>query len=249
MGEQEPTTRDARPSPPGEAPAAAEQPTLADEGPSDGGPRFALPAIAWARTATTSVKIGIVVLVASVVLGGAAFAAASLYSQYGAARNTPNALAWGGLTPRFAGATICASCHAPEAGAQDASIHVGVSCEDCHGPLAAHSASEAAAREPLPGRPESEVCVTCHAAVAGRPAAFPQVDLTRHYVGDECLRCHDPHSVVAVRPPTVSHPLANLPECTTCHSPDGLKKIPTGHEIVRDTICLSCHGRTANSKS
>ena len=187
-------------------------------------------------------------VVASVALGTAAFVAASFYAQYGAVRNTPNAQAWGGLTPRFAGQAICTSCHAPEAGAQDASIHVDVSCEACHGPAAAHSASDAAARATVLARPTSAICATCHAATAGRPAAFPQVDPATHFAGGQCLRCHDPHSIVAVRPPTVSHPLANLPECTTCHAPDGLKKIPTGHEIVGDAICLSCHGPAADGK-
>jgi hypothetical protein len=208
--------------------------------------RFTLPPIAWTRVAVTTVKIGIVVVVTSVALGVSAFAAASFYSEYGAGRNVPNAHAWAGLTPRFAGQAICSSCHAPEAGAQDASIHVNVSCEDCHGPAAAHSSSAAAARAAVLTKPTSGTCATCHLAAAGRPAAFPQIDRAAHYSGEQCLRCHDPHSIVAVRPPTVTHPLANLPECTTCHAPDGLKKVPTGHEVVGDTICLSCHGPAAN---
>lgn len=234
------------PAPDGEQPATGD-----DEQPSNGGPHFVLPSIEWARVARaarTGLRGGIVVIVVSVALGTAASVAASFYGQYGPVKNVPNARAWAGLTPRFAGQMICTSCHAPEAGAQDASIHVDVSCEDCHGPAAAHSSSAAAARAAVLTEPTSGICVTCHGATAGRPATFPQIDPARHYAGGQCLRCHGPHSVVAVRPPTVSHPLANLPECTTCHAPDGLKKIPTGHEIVDDTICLSCHGPAANGK-
>jgi hypothetical protein len=210
--------------------------------------RAALPPIDWARVAVTTVKIGIAVVVTSVALGVGAFATASFYSEYGAVRNVPNAQAWAALTPRFAGGAICASCHASEAGAQDASIHVNVSCEACHGPAAAHASSAAAATTTVLTEPTSGICATCHVAVAGRPAAFPQIDPATHYSGGQCERCHDPHSIVAVRPPTVTHPLANLPECTTCHAPDGLKKTPTGHEIVGDTICLSCHGQGANGE-
>jgi len=228
-----------------------ERPTVGDEAPSTDRPRFVLPPIDRARLVGALVKVGIIVTVASVTsvaLGVAAFAATSAYGQYGAVRNTPNAQSWAALTPRYSEQAICTACHGPEAGLQDASIHVNVSCETCHGPLAAHAVSDAAAREGIPGKPTNEICVTCHAVVAGRPATFPQIDEAQHYSGGPCLRCHDPHSIVAVRPSIVSHPLANLPECPTCHAPDGLRKIPTGHEIVSDAICLSCHGQAAAGK-
>jgi len=226
-------------------PAPHQLPPVPDDQPSSGDSRFALPNIAWRRVASTAIKVGIVMAVASVALGVAAFVAASTYEQYGAVKNTPNAAAWAGLTPRFGGQAICSSCHAHESGIQDASIHVNVSCENCHGPLAAHAASDAAARNLPPGKPHSEICVTCHAVTPGRPADFGQVDPATHFSGGECLRCHDPHSITAIRPPVVSHPLTDLPVCTTCHAPDGLKKIPVGHEPVADPICLSCHAQPA----
>ena len=222
-----------------------EQPTVGDEPPSDGR-RVAVPPIEWARVASTTIRIGILVVVISVAVGVAAFAAATLYSQYGAVRNTPDAQAWSGLTVRFAGQATCTACHPSEVDAQDASIHAGVSCESCHGPAAAHSGSTEAARAAALIQPTSAICATCHAVTAGRPATFPQVDPATHYSGGACLRCHDPHSIVAVRPPTVTHPLASLPGCTTCHAPDGLKQIPEGHEVVGDKICLSCHGPAAD---
>ena len=230
-----------------EQPAMDDRPMPVPEQPPSEEPRPASTPIAWPRPATI-IKIGIVALVASVVLGVGAFAAASLYSEYGAVKNEPNARAWAGLPPQFAGQAACTSCHELEAGIQDASIHRDVSCESCHGAQAAHSSSEEAARTILPGKPTADICVTCHAQVAGRPAGFPQIDPAWHYSGDKCLRCHDPHSIVAVRPPTVTHPLANLPECTTCHAPDGLKQIPAGHEPAADAICLSCHGQSANQR-
>jgi hypothetical protein len=195
------------------------------------------------------VKLGVVAAVATVALGAGAFAAASFYNDYGAVRNGPNAEAWRALTPRFAGAATCTACHAAQATAEDASIHLDVACEDCHGPAAAHSASDAAARATVLGKPASGICVACHAATAGRPAAFPQIDPAAHFSGGQCLRCHDPHSIVAVRPPVVLHPLVDLPECTTCHAPDGLKAIPAGHELVEDAVCLACHGPGADRKT
>jgi len=224
-----------------EQPNTDEPPTPGSEPSGTDGSSPARPGIAWTRVASLTAKVAVFVVVASIALGGAAVVAAGFYTQYGAVKNTPNARAWSGLTPRFAGQAICVSCHAPEANAQDASVHVNVSCENCHGALAAHSSSDAAAREIVPVKPKDEICATCHVAVAGRPAGFPQVDLAEHYSGNHCLRCHDPHSITAVRPPTVSHPLADLPVCTTCHVPLGLKEIPSGHEPVGDAVCLSCH--------
>lgn len=229
-------------------PLGDEQTSVGDERPGRGRPRLAIPRITARRAVVTSVKVGIVVVVASVALGVAAFVAASSYEQYGAGRNTPNADAWSHLTPRYAGQQICTSCHAAEAQTQDASIHLNVSCEGCHGAAAEHASSVAAGSATTLVKPTSVVCVTCHATAAGRPASFAQVDPATHYAGGQCLRCHDPHSIVAFRPPVVSHPLTDLPECTTCHAPDGLKKIPAGHELVGDTICLSCHGQSASGK-
>jgi hypothetical protein len=229
-------------------PLGDEQTSVGDEGPSSVRPRFVLPPIAWRRMAVASIKVGIVIVVASVALGIAAFAAATAYAQYGALKDEPNARAWASLTPRYAGQQICTSCHATEAHAQDASIHVNVSCEDCHGAAADHAGSVAAGKATILAKPTSAVCVTCHNDTAGRPASFPQVDPATHYSGGPCLRCHDPHSIVATRPPVVSHPLTDLPECTTCHAPDGLKKIPAGHEVVGDAVCLSCHGLSASGR-
>ena len=181
----------------------------------------------------------------SVALGGAAFVGRDASTSNTVPSGTRRMrAAWAGLTTRFAGAAACTSCHARRRpGAQDASIHVDVSCEGCHGPAAAHSASAGGRAARLARRADrARSAPPATPRPPGRPASFPQIDQARHYSGGQCLRCHDPHSIVAVRPPTVSHPLANLPACTTCHAPDGLKRIPTGHEVVEDRVCLSCHG-------
>lgn len=203
------------------------------------------PSFALRRGSRRALKIALVAAVASVVLGVGAFATATIYADYGAVRDGPNAASWASLATRFAGSAACATCHGTQTVAQDASIHADVACESCHGPAAAHSASDDVARSVVLAKPPSTICATCHATTAGRPVAFPQVDPATHFAGGPCLRCHDPHSIVAVRPPTVTHPLADLPECTTCHAPDGLKKIPSGHQIVGDKVCLACHGPAA----
>lgn len=211
-------------------------------------PEVRLPGIVSKRSVIRSIRVGVVAVAASVVLGVAAFAAVTVYAQYGAVRNVPNAEAWRGLTQRYAGQAACTACHPTEAGQQDASAHIDVSCEGCHGPAALHASSTPTARTTALAKPDSGICITCHGIAAGRPADFPQVDSATHYSGGECLRCHSPHSITAVRPPIVTHPLASLPDCTACHAPDGLKEVPSGHELVADAVCLSCHGRAAAGK-
>ena len=206
------------------------------------------PSIAWRALARTGLKVAVVVAAVSVALGAGAAVAVGFYGQYGAVRNEPNARAWAALVPQHVGQTLCADCHAAEAIGQDTSIHVNVSCEDCHGPGQGHATGTDAARTVALVKPDSAICVRCHGATAGRPAGFPIVNPASHYSGGPCLRCHDPHTIVATRPPIVSHPLADLPECTTCHAPDGLKKVPVGHTIVADAICLSCHARNADGR-
>ena len=57
------------------------------------------------------------------------------------------------------------------------------------------------------------------------------------------VQLHDAHSADAVRPPDISHSLARLPACVTCHAPEGLKPVPVGHEETDDLACRSCHKR------
>jgi hypothetical protein len=177
--------------------------------------------------------------VLAIVLGTTAFAASRLNADYGAGQEQLNALAWAGRTQSYAGAT-CAACHATEQ-AEQSVTHSTVSCEGCHGPLVEHPATDGGTASRLVV-PDSEACITCHSAAEGHPVSFPQVDPEEHYSANACLRCHDPHAVVAVAPPDVTHPLERLPACTVCHNPDGLKKVPSGHEMVADQVCLSCHG-------
>ena len=164
-----------------------------------------------------------------------------LYERYGF-RPEANAQAWADLTPAYAAnASACRQCHAPEYGEWAESRHTGMVCETCHGPLGAHATTT----PPVPARPvdaTGEVCTVCHGKVLGRPTAQPQGELATHYGGFPCFQCHTVHSTVVVaRPPTIPHPLAHLPACTTCHAPGGLKPVPGGHVQGADAVCRSCH--------
>ena len=91
---------------------------------------------------------------------------------------------------RFAGKTACLDCHSDVADAQEGSLHANVRCEACHGALAKHADDPAVAPAKL--APE-RLCLTCHRAIVGRPAKFPQIDPEEHAGGVECTSCHRPH--------------------------------------------------------
>jgi nitrate/TMAO reductase-like tetraheme cytochrome c subunit len=181
-----------------------------------------------------------VIAVASVVLGGGLFVVSTAYAQFGGPKAAVNTREWA-LRPMTISATACATCHTKEAAAQATNLHAGIACETCHGPLDGHPGSDPNAVVQI-AKPTAALCVQCHAEVPGRPAGFAQIDLDQHYGGGAlCLRCHDPHDVVAAVPPKIPHPLVGLPACTVCHRPDGLKPVPSGHTMVADAVCLSCH--------
>ncbi len=166
------------------------------------------------------------------------------YGMYGF-HPEESARSWAALTPQYAQSPACASCHAREYEPWEIAEHSVVACESCHGPLAEHAATtpEGATAE-LPGAidpPHADLCVLCHEQAPGRPAGFAVVDLASHYAGAQCLGCHEPHAVVALSPPLISHALEGIPACITCHAPDALKPVPVGHEPAEDAVCRQCH--------
>jgi hypothetical protein len=184
-------------------------------------------------------KAVVVIALVSVVLAVGAFSTSTLYGQYGAPRMHASTVAWIERATTY-GPNDCRQCHGAEAAAEATAAHAGLICETCHVPSVAHPGAVDGVVQAM-GAETSAVCATCHAEAAGRPVAFPQVELGGHYPGAECLRCHDPHTSSAVAPPEVPHPLANLPDCITCHAPGGLKRFPAGHQPAVDSVCRSCH--------
>ncbi len=168
-----------------------------------------------------------------------------VYGEYGF-HPEENARTWAALTPSYTDAAVCQRCHEAQYAPWQGERHASVTCESCHGPLAAHAAtapSEASAGLPAIEKPAAGLCAVCHETSPAKPTAFVQVDLAEHYPGAPCLGCHDSHSADAVRPPEISHSLARLPACVTCHAPAGLKPVPVGHVESSDAVCQACHKR------
>jgi hypothetical protein len=187
-------------------------------------------------------RIGAAMVAVSLVLAVGAFAATTLYGQFGAPRTDASALAWAQRAPVYS-ISDCRECHAEQVATTQAAAHSDVTCETCHVPTVPHPGPVAGAVQALDTE-TSAVCSACHGVASGRSVTFPQVDPGGHYPGAVCLQCHDPHTAVADSPPDVTHPLAKLPACTICHAPEGLKRFPAGHQVAPDAVCLGCHRTT-----
>jgi hypothetical protein len=186
-----------------------------------------------------------VVLAAGLSLGifAGATVASSAVAEYSFQPGVDSA-AWRALRPSYGEVALCATCHDRQYARLTSATHAGIGCESCHGPSGAHALAR-------PGTAEAEldvvvpnegICLTCHLSAEGRPAGFRQIVPDDHYT-TACLACHDPHTGISRRPPTVEHPLDNLPPCITCHGPDGFKARNQRHPTVAgdDPTCLACH--------
>lgn len=191
--------------------------------------------------AAAAIILGAGVLSVALFVGGAM--AWNPYLEY-TLNPEVNARQWAMLELEYTASSSCQECHEEQQEHLVAYTHDGIGCQSCHGPLLEHAeAGDEASSEQVAVRvPTDEVCVKCHTAVTGRPAALRQITQGLHYV-NECLECHDPHTGVANEPPVVLHPLDDLPVCLTCHGPDGFKARNQRHPegTVDDARCLECH--------
>ncbi len=126
-----------------------------------------------------------------------AFALPRSYGLHGPYRHD-NVAEQAARAPRHAGAESCKDCHEKQWTQRvDGEVHMAVSCEVCHGPLAQHvSAGKKIAEMPVDR--SWQLCARCHRKLQGRPAEFPQVVLEQHVKGSLepgiCRKCHEPHS-------------------------------------------------------
>jgi hypothetical protein len=92
----------------------------------------------------------------------------------------------------FAGQASCVECHADVAEVRAKGRHAHVSCESCHGALAAHAGSPNGAK---PVRPDPrKTCIICHTASISKPKSFPQVVPAEHAPEGSCAECHVVHN-------------------------------------------------------
>jgi hypothetical protein len=183
-----------------------------------------------------------VLAVLAAVSVGLGLAVHEIYLQYGFHPAVSTAT-WASLQPRYENGSECASCHGGEVAALASSQHASIDCQTCHGPAADHPQAVLAVSGPAASADPTQVtalCVTCHAAVDGRPTDFPTINTETHYAAP-CALCHDPHDPTPLVPPVIRHSLDRLPDCLVCHGPDGLDPMPSAHPVWPGGDCLACH--------
>lgn len=134
-------------------------------------------------------------------------------------------------------AKLCATCHQDVLAKFTMNSHHpvkegGVSCNGCHDPHAAKTATLGA---------KTQACTQCHQAVAG-PRAFEHPP-----VAEDCTTCHDPHGSPNKRLLLAAQPM----QCIQCHSPPGNRHGQTGGNSFSNTAnpisgallrdCVGCH--------
>ncbi len=94
---------------------------------------------------------------------------------------------------KYAGQTACADCHGDvvEARTHGPAGHP-ISCESCHGPLAAHAADPGTVAATKPDTRDN--CLRCHDYRPARPVGFPQIMPAQHAPEGPCTDCHVPHA-------------------------------------------------------
>ncbi len=128
--------------------------------------------------------------------------------------------------------TVCLGCHA--GGARQhwlGSVHQerGLSCTDCHNPMARLSPEGVLAKPSI-----NEVCATCHKDIMVKFNRRSHMPLPEGQLS--CVDCHNPHG-------TITKPLLKTDTvnetCYTCHAE---KRGPFlfEHAPVRES-CLNCH--------
>jgi len=139
----------------------------------------------------------------------------------------------------YADSSSCAGadCHGDVYQIWATSAHGTVACENCHGPAEAHVQDTTVS---LPSDAPAELCESCHAQLAARPSAFPQVEPSQHYPESPCLSCHLPHR------PGPAATITHAPEgdCLQCHSATNArpaKPVPINHTGRTNDQCLFCH--------
>ena len=93
---------------------------------------------------------------------------------------------------KFAGQAVCVECHTEVAELRAKGKHAKVSCESCHGALAAHAQNPDGVK---PTRPDPrKTCIICHTASISKPTSFPQVVPAEHAPEGSCADCHVVHN-------------------------------------------------------
>lgn len=117
----------------------------------------------------------------------------------------------------------CKTCHSERVALWSANNHKTVTCEVCHGAAQGHPQN---GKLPIPSD-TVKLCTLCHEAMPGRPRTQPQINVSQHTGGQQCIACHNPHApkIVAATAKVTGDAAAGEKRAATCASCHGAKGI------------------------
>ncbi|MCA9066637.1 MAG: hypothetical protein KDA96_26400, partial [Planctomycetaceae bacterium] len=151
----------------------------------------------------------------------------------------------------------CFSCHTSRLPVvhgqiQEDQIHMGVTCQRCHGPRQPHVASDGAIVNPewrgIDRDDSVQRCAQCHRLPEQNPrnqlhpdnpgiVRFQPIGLMKSacYLNSDmsCITCHDPHKTMK------QQDSAGIWQCLQCHNPDNQRH--TTCQAGETENCLECH--------
>jgi len=97
----------------------------------------------------------------------------------------------------------CKSCHEEVYELKAHSVHKRLSCEMCHAPVSQHAqeGKKFAKMPSMQGKPQIDLCLSCHQEGVGKPKDFPTINHLKHlkeqdvkptHTCDQCHTVHDP---------------------------------------------------------
>ncbi len=191
------------------------------------------------------VRIGTVLVALAIMFLFVRSLATTLSIEYIGLSRADNPRSWATRVVQHESSTACAECHKETNDSWQASAHVVIACEDCHGLTKTHiEEARAGGDTSLALSNGRDLCVTCHAGLTSRPAGFPQVDPLKHAtevggVASNCASCHNPHDPGI--PPELAHTVEGRSACLACHGLDQWKPLPPDHANRTEDMCLNCH--------
>ncbi|MBI3041692.1 MAG: c-type cytochrome [Betaproteobacteria bacterium] len=126
--------------------------------------------------------------------------------------------------PAYKTARYCQSCHSERHAQWSANNHKTVNCETCHGAAKGHPQK---AKLTIPADTR-KLCTLCHEAMPGRPRTQPQIALTQHSGGQQCVVCHNPHApklagvVAKMAGDAAAGSKKHAASCASCHGAAGI---------------------------
>ena len=131
----------------------------------------------------------------------------------------------------------CKLCHAELDSMIQNGSHNKIVCQDCHGVGEKHISNPLGNNMLKPGKRNE--CGQCHSLDGARKEKTTKhIDLNKHNIKSDCIKCHNPHSV-GLKFGGSELKKGDTKVCLMCHQKQRIVLDKGKHKSV---ACLECHG-------